>query len=55
MVYSFASQLSDQGYGSFEKCLAVLTACNGDVCRAKNALSKVILKQKKHLKKEGFL
>ena len=44
IIYNFAGQLSDQGYGSFEQCLAVLTACNGDVCSAKSALSKVIFK-----------
>lgn len=44
MVYTFASQLTDQGYGTFEQCLAVLTACNGDICSAKSALSKVIFK-----------
>lgn len=51
VVYTFASQLSDQGYGSFEQCLAVLTACQGDVPSAKAALSKVIFKQKKYLGK----
>ena len=51
VVYTFASQLSDQGYGSFEQFLAVLTACNGDVNSAKVALSKVIFKQKKYISK----
>ena len=49
VVYTFASQLSVEGYGSFEQCLAVLTACNGDVNSAKVALCKVLFKQKKYL------
>ena len=50
MAYSHASQLCDQGYGNFEQCLAVLTACNGDIPSAKKALNKVIQKQKKYHK-----
>lgn len=33
--------MSKEGYGSFEKCLAVLTACNGDTNKAKGTLNKV--------------
>ena len=52
VVFSFAKSLVAQGYGSFEKCLAVLTACNGDTNRAKVALQKVLNKEKRHT--EGF-
>jgi hypothetical protein len=38
--------LSDQGFGSFDQCLAVLTACNGNITQAKKALSKAIFTQK---------
>lgn len=44
VAYSYAGQLCDQGYGNFEQCLAVLTACHGDLNKAKKALSKVIFK-----------
>ena len=38
--YTFAGQLSDQGYGTFDQCLAVLTACDGDTEQARKALLK---------------
>ena len=43
-MYEIASKLCDEGYGDFEKCLAVLTAVGGDDRRARNTLEKLINK-----------
>ena len=38
VMFTHASQLADEGLGSFEQCLAVVTACKGDINRAKKML-----------------
>lgn len=41
-MFTFASQLSDQGFGPFEDCLTVLAACKGDLQLAKKQLSRIM-------------
>ena len=47
-MFQKACDLSDMGYGDFDVCLTVLTAKNGNVKLAKNALSRVIFKNQKN-------
>ena len=45
-MFTFASQLSDQGFGSFEDCLTVLAACKGDLKQAQKQLSRIMFQKK---------
>ena len=40
-----ASNMTELGYGEFERCLKVLKACKGDEEEAKNTLSGIIFKE----------
>jgi hypothetical protein len=40
-----ASILTDEGYGSFDRCLSMMRACKGDIEEAKKVLSKLIFKE----------
>jgi hypothetical protein len=45
LIYETASTLTDQGYGSFDRCLQVYKACKGDLTETKRVLSKLIFKE----------
>lgn len=45
-MFTFASQLADEGFGTFEDCLTVLTVFKGDVQLAKRQLSKIMFQSK---------
>ena len=45
-MFTFASQLADTGFGSFEDCLTVLSACKGDLQLAKRQLSRIMFQAK---------
>lgn len=45
--YDQALTMSDNGLGSFERCLHVLVACEGDKKEAEKLLSKVMLKEER--------
>lgn len=45
VLYQVASKLMDEGYGSFDRCLAVAKACKGDIFEAEQVLSKLIFKE----------
>jgi hypothetical protein len=36
LIYETASTLTDQGYGSFDKCLQVYKACKGDLAETES-------------------
>ena len=51
-LYQMASQLSDKGYGPFDKCLTVLTAEAGDLKRAEEKLSNLMFEKNSMKRKE---
>ncbi len=51
-LYSIASILTDEGYGSFDRCITVAKACKGDVEEARSVLSKLIFKEFKKDERE---
>ena len=46
-LYQIACELSDEGFGDFDDCLAVLSMKKGNKKLAKNALSKAIFSKQK--------
>ncbi len=46
-MYSDASVLADKGFGSFERCLHILSICEGSKEEAEQTLSKIILKDER--------
>lgn len=45
--YEEAINLSDKGFGSFDRCLRILTICQGSTKEAEKFLSKLMLKETK--------
>jgi exonuclease VII small subunit len=45
LVYDLSLQLSDRGFGSFERCQQVVKACKGDIKEAEKVLSKIMVKE----------
>ena len=46
--YEIAFDLSDKGFGSFDRCLHILTVCQGERTVTEKYLSKLMLKEAKH-------
>ncbi len=46
-MYGLASDLSDNGFGSFDRCLHVIVVCEGNKKEAEKILSKIMLKENK--------
>ena len=46
-MFQKAGELSDQGFGEFDVCLAVLSTTKGNLQTAKKALSKLMFTQNK--------
>ena len=44
-LYGMASQLSDNGYGTFDECLTVLAAQKGDMQKSQKLLSNLMFKK----------
>lgn len=44
-MYGIASELNEEGYGNFNRCLIMLKACKGDVDEAKKALSNLVFEE----------
>ena len=44
-LYSIASILTDEGFGSFDRCITVAKACKGNIDDARDVLSKLIFKE----------
>lgn len=45
--YEVAGTLSDRGFGSFERCLHILSVCGGNQKEAEKILSKLMMKENK--------
>ena len=43
-MYDEASLMSDRGYGMFDRCLHILSICNGNRKEAEKILSKIMMK-----------
>lgn len=46
-MYGQASDLSDNGFGSFDRCLHVIVVCDGNKKEAEKILSKIMLRENK--------
>jgi len=45
VLFQGASQLADEGYGEFSRCLQVLRACKGSLDEARQVLSEIMFKE----------
>ena len=45
--YAIAFDMSDKGFGSFDRCLQILIACNGNKNESEKILSKLMMKEAK--------
>ena len=45
--YAIAFDMSDKGFGSFDRCLQIMIACNGNKKESEKILSKLMMKEAK--------